>query len=33
MRMYERMGFMRAPELDFIPAEDVVIKAYRYNFD
>jgi GNAT superfamily N-acetyltransferase len=35
MRMYERMGFERAPELDFRPVEDdevdVVIKGYRFN--
>jgi GNAT superfamily N-acetyltransferase len=35
MRMYERMGFVRAPELDFRPVEaedvDVVIKGYRFN--
>lgn len=33
MRMYERMGFVRAPELDFKPAEDeeVIIKGYSYN--
>jgi len=29
MRMYERMGFVRAPELDFHPAPDVTIKGYR----
>ena len=35
MRMYERMGFVRAPELDFRPTEDedvdVVIKGYRFD--
>jgi GNAT superfamily N-acetyltransferase len=35
MRMYERMGFVRAPELDFRPVEDedvdVVIKGYRFD--
>jgi predicted N-acetyltransferase YhbS len=29
MRMYERMGFVRAPELDFHPAPNVTVKAYR----
>jgi hypothetical protein len=33
MRMYERMGFVRAPELDFHPAPDVTIKGYRFNLD
>jgi len=28
MRMYERMGFVRAPELDFSPAPGVTIKGY-----
>jgi GNAT superfamily N-acetyltransferase len=28
MRMYERMGFRRAPELDFHPAPDLTIKGY-----
>jgi GNAT superfamily N-acetyltransferase len=28
-RMYERMGFARAEELDFRPAEGVVVKGYR----
>lgn len=31
MQMYERMGFERFPELDFTPAENVIIKGYRYN--
>ena len=31
MRMYERMGFVRAPDLDFHPAKDVTIKGYRLN--
>ena len=31
MRMYERMGFVRAPELDFHPAKDVTIKGYRLD--
>jgi GNAT superfamily N-acetyltransferase len=29
MRMYERMGFVRAPELDFHPDPSVTVKAYR----
>lgn len=29
MRMYERMGFVRAPELDFSPLEGALIKGYR----
>ncbi len=31
MRMYERLGFFRAPEIDFYPAENVVIKGYRFD--
>jgi GNAT superfamily N-acetyltransferase len=33
MQMYERMGFVRAPELDFHPVPEVTIKGYRYQFD
>lgn len=33
MRLYERMGFVRAPELDFRPAKDVLIKGFRLNLD
>jgi GNAT superfamily N-acetyltransferase len=33
MQMYERMGFVRAPELDFYPAPEITIKGYRYRFD
>jgi hypothetical protein len=29
MRLYEGMGFQRAPELDFQPAPGVTIKGYR----
>ena len=29
MQMYERMGFVRAPELDFHPTENTVIMGYR----
>ncbi len=31
MGMYERLGFVRAPELDFHPAENVVVKGYRFD--
>lgn len=31
MRMYERMGFVRAPELDVRPAPGVIVKGYRYD--
>jgi GNAT superfamily N-acetyltransferase len=33
MSMYERMGFVRATELDFEPAPGFTIKGYRYTFD
>jgi GNAT superfamily N-acetyltransferase len=33
MRMYERMGFVRAPELDFHPDPKVTVKAFRLNLD
>ena len=33
MRLYERMGFGRAPELDFQPAPGVTIKGYRLRLD
>ncbi len=29
MHMYERMGFVRAPELDFHPTKDTLVKGYR----
>ncbi len=29
MRLYERMGFARAPELDFAPAPGITAKGYR----
>ncbi len=29
MRMYERMGFVRAPELDFHPDPSITVKGYR----
>lgn len=31
VRMYERMGFVRAHELDFRPVENVLVKGYRRN--
>jgi GNAT superfamily N-acetyltransferase len=31
MRMYERIGFVRAPELDFHPAPEFLIKGYRLD--
>jgi predicted N-acetyltransferase YhbS len=31
MRMYERMGFVRAPELDFHPAPGVTVKGFRLD--
>ncbi len=33
VRMYERMGFVRAPELDFHLSGDVTVKGYRFNLD
>jgi len=33
MQMYVRMGFVRAPELDFHPAPEITVKGYRYRFD
>jgi ribosomal protein S18 acetylase RimI-like enzyme len=29
VRLYERMGFRRAPDLDFHPAPSMTIKGYR----
>lgn len=29
MRMYERRGFIRVPELDFYPGEGIHVKGYR----
>ena len=29
LRMYERAGFVRVPELDFRPTADLVVKGYR----
>jgi GNAT superfamily N-acetyltransferase len=31
MRMYERMGFVRAPELDFHPTPEFLVKGYRLD--
>lgn len=33
MQMYERMGFVRAPELDFQPDPNFLVKGYRYTFE
>ena len=33
MRLYDRLGFRRAPELDFQPAPDVIIKGYRLGLE
>jgi hypothetical protein len=33
MQMYERMGFVRVPELDFHPTENTTIKGYRLYFN
>ena len=33
MRMYERMGFVRTPEMDFHPDPSITIKAYRLELD
>ena len=32
-RMYERMGFVRFPELDFHPAPGVTVKGYRLELE
>ena len=31
VRMYERMGFVRAPDLDFAPAAGMLVKGYRLD--
>jgi len=31
LRIYERMGFVRAPELDFQPAPGTTVKGYRLD--
>jgi GNAT superfamily N-acetyltransferase len=33
VRLYERMGFVRAPELDFQPVPGVIIKGYRLGLE
>jgi ribosomal protein S18 acetylase RimI-like enzyme len=33
LRMYERMGFVRARELDFHPAPGVTVKGYRLDLE
>ena len=33
MRLYARMGFQRAPELDFQPAPGVTIKGFRLSLE
>jgi len=33
IRLYERMSFRRASELDFHPAPDVTVKGYRLNLE
>ena len=33
MRLYERLGFQRAPELDFEPVPGATIKGYRLSLD
>ena len=33
MQMYERMGFARAPALDFSPGEGYLIKGYRLDLN
>ena len=33
MRLYERLGFRRAPELDIQPAPGVTIKGYRLDLE
>jgi len=33
LRMYERMGFVRAAELDFHPAPGVTVRGYRLDLE
>ncbi len=33
LRMYERMGFVRAREIDFHPAPGVTVKGYRLDLE
>jgi len=32
-RMYERIGFVRAPELDFHPSKDLTVMGYRLKLE
>jgi GNAT superfamily N-acetyltransferase len=31
VRMYERLGYVRTPEHDFVPAQGILIKGYRLD--
>lgn len=31
LRLYERLGYVRAPELDFTPVPGFVVKGYRLD--
>ena len=31
LRLYGRLGFVRAPQLDFRPAPSVTVKGYRLD--
>jgi GNAT superfamily N-acetyltransferase len=31
LRMYERLGYVRAPEHDFVPAPGILVKGYRLD--
>jgi predicted N-acetyltransferase YhbS len=33
MQLYERMGFIRAPDLDVHPVPELTIKGYRFNLE
>ena len=33
LRLYERMGFVRSPELDFHPAPDLTVEGYLLNLE
>ena len=33
VHMYERMGFMHTPALDFRPTEGILVKGYRLRLD
>ena len=33
MGLYERMGFARAPELDFRPGPGITVKGYRFDLN